>query len=96
MKEKPKPTRFIKPSKQYGQNIRLEPVLINQNKILGIETTLILDTNLLIRMEKAIKNKATFSELKNYSLYQLVTLLTAVCPMPSVYLLVGHLMKCLL
>src|SRR6185503_16575914 len=47
---------FLKVSRRSGNLPLLDPVVVARNKAKGIETTLLLDTNVLIYMETAVKN----------------------------------------
>lgn len=78
-----KRTLFIKPSKPVGGEIKLDPVLIAMNKSKDIETTITLDTNILISMEKVVNNGNKWASVKNQGLHNLIKLLQK-CPPRSV------------
>ena len=76
-------TFFIKPSKPLFGERKLDPVLATENVLNGVETNIILDTNILIRMEKVVKEGNKWSSVKKYGLNNLVKLLKR-CPPHSV------------
>lgn len=79
---------FIKVSRQTDSLRLLDPVVVARNKAQGIETTLLLDTNVLIRMEKVVKQGNSWGDLKPFGLDKLVKLLGR-CPAESVCLSPG-------
>lgn len=81
-------TLFIKPSKALNECKKLDPVLVASNKSQGIETTITLDTNILISMEKVVDNGNKWSSVKRQGLHNLVKLLQK-CPPMSVCLSPG-------
>ncbi|HCQ9571063.1 hypothetical protein ACT4YA_18345 [Acinetobacter baumannii] len=83
---------FIKPN-HLGLNIpKLDPVLINSNKKQGIETTLVLDSNILIKMERVVKAGNKWSSVKENGLDNLIKLLQK-CNPYSVCLSPGFALK---
>lgn len=78
-----KRTLFIKPSRSINGEMKLDPVLIARNKSEGIETTITLDTNILISMEKVVNNGNKWASVKKQGLHNLVKLLQR-CPPNSV------------
>lgn len=76
-------TLFIKPSRPFDREIKLDPILVSSNKARGIETTLILDTNILISIEKIVNNGNKWSSVKKKGLHNLVKFLQK-CPPKSV------------
>ena len=70
-----KRTLFIKPSRPIQGDIKLDPVLIARNKLEDIETTIVLDTNILIGMEKIVDNGNKWASVKKQGLHNLVKLL---------------------
>lgn len=81
-------TYFIKASHESNVMPILDVVLISKNNSCNIETTLLFDTNVLIAMEKAITKNAKESQLKEYGLANLVSVLKK-SPSQSVYLSTG-------
>jgi len=79
---------FLKVSRRSGNLPLLDPVVVARNKAKGIETTLLLDTNVLIYMETAVKNGNSWGDLKALGLDKLVKLLGR-CPPQSVCLSPG-------
>ena len=83
---------FIKPN-HLGLNIpKLDPVLINSNKKQGIETTFVLDSNILIKMERVVKAGNKWSSVKENGLDNLIKLLQK-CNPYSVCLSPGFALK---
>ncbi|WP_444932566.1 hypothetical protein [Microbulbifer sp. JTAC008] len=78
-----KRTLFIKPSRSISGEAKLDPVLIARNKTDGIETTITLDTNILISMEKVVNNGNKWASVKKQGLHNLIKLLQR-CPPQSV------------
>ncbi len=78
-----KRTLFIKPNRPVAGEIKLDPVLISRNKSKGIETTITLDTNILISMEKVVNNGNKWASVKSQGLHNLIKLLQR-CPPKSV------------
>lgn len=82
-------TYFFRPSRSGGAEPVLNPVLVAVNASHGIETTLALDTNVLIAMERIVKGGNKNSLLKQYGLHNLVDLLGR-CPPKSICLSPGR------
>ncbi len=61
--------RFIKPTRPAIGDVVLSPVHVAQNKIRGIETSLMLDTNILINIERIIKDGNKWSNVKDAGLH---------------------------
>lgn len=78
-----KRTLFIKPSRLINGESKLDPVLIARNKLDGIETTITLDTNILISMERVVNNGNKWASVKKQGLHNLIKLLQR-CPPQSV------------
>jgi hypothetical protein len=78
-------TYFIKPSRSSPDEPLLNPTVVARNKLAGVETTLVLDTNLLISMEKAVARNAKPTQLKHFGLHNLILLLSR-CPPKSIWL----------
>lgn len=76
-------TLFIKASRPVSGELKLDPVLIAKNKLAGIETTIALDTNILISMEKVVDNGNKWASVKKQGLHNLIKLLQR-CPPQSV------------
>ncbi len=76
-------TLFIKPSRPTECEVKLDPVLVSSNKARDIETTLTLDTNILISMERVVDNGNKWSSVKKQGLHNLVKFLQK-CPPKSV------------
>lgn len=85
-------TFFIKPSRPITGEKKLDPILVAGNKFQGIETTLTLDTNILIGMEKVVKNGNKWSSVKLQGLHNLVSLLQR-CPPQSICISPGLAFK---
>lgn len=83
-----KRTSFIKPSRPLNIDIKLDPTLVANNKLRGIETTITLDTNILIKIEKVVTNGNKWSSVKAQGLHNLIKLLQR-CPPKSVCLSPG-------
>jgi hypothetical protein len=81
-------TYFIKASHESNVMPILDAVLISKNNSSNIETTLLFDTNVLIAMEKVIAKSAKESQLKEYGLANLVSILQK-SPPKSIYLSPG-------
>ncbi|MES2825643.1 MAG: hypothetical protein V4732_18730 [Pseudomonadota bacterium] len=81
--------RFIKPTRPAIIDVVLNPVHVAQNKIRGIETSLMLDTNILINIERIIKDGNKWSNIKNAGLHRLIMFLQK-CPPQSICLSVGN------
>ena len=79
---------FIKVSRQAHSTPVLDPVVVARNKAQGRETTLLLDTNVLIRMERAVKAGNSWGDVRSWSLDKLVKFLSR-CPAKSVCLSPG-------
>ena len=88
MAERNPRTYFFRPSRTSKSEPVLNPVLIAENASHGIETTLILDTNVLIEMERVVKGGNKRSLLKEHGLHNLIDLLNR-CPPKSVFLSPG-------
>ncbi len=82
-------TYFFRPSRSGDAEPVLNPVLVAVNASHDIETTLTLDTNVLIAMERVVKGGNKNSLLKQYGLHNLVDLLGR-CPGKSVCLSPGR------
>ncbi len=87
-----KRTLFIKPSRSLGGEEKLDPVVVARNYARGIETSLSLDTNILISMEKVVKNGNKWSSVKAQGLHNLVSLLQR-CPPKSICISPGLALK---
>ncbi|MDP4571960.1 hypothetical protein Q8O96_23095 [Pseudomonas sp. LPH60] len=79
-------TLFIKASRITEST--LDPVHIARNKSANVETTISLDTNMLIGMEKVVKHGNKWASVKKQGLQNLVKLLHR-CPPQSVCLSPG-------
>lgn len=83
---------FIK-TNHFGANIpKLDPIWVHRNKLNGIETTLVLDSNILIRMERVVKTGNKWSSVKEQGLDNLVKLLQK-CNPHSICLSPGFALK---
>jgi len=82
-------TLFIKPAQPVFGEAILNLNRVIGNKVAGIETTLILDTNVLIRIEHVVKNGNKKSLLKPQGLQNLVEFI-ARCPAQSICLSPGQ------
>ncbi|MFA3111997.1 hypothetical protein [Acinetobacter pittii] len=83
---------FIKPN-HLGLNIpKLDPILVNRNKAKGIETTLVLDCNILIKMEQTVKAGNKWRSVRENGLDNLIKLLQR-CNPYSVCLSPGFALK---
>lgn len=78
-----KRTYFIKSSHPSTGEPQLNPVKVGYNSLNNIETTLILDANILIAMERVVKKGNKWPLLKEHGLHNLVKLLKR-CPPQSV------------
>ncbi len=76
-------TLFIKPSRPIEEEIKLDPVLVAINKGEGVETTITLDTNILISMERVVDYGNKWALVKKHGLHNLIKLLQR-CPPKSV------------
>lgn len=81
-------TLFIKPSRPVEGVVKLDPQLVALNKLRGIETSIILDTNILISMEKVVDNGNRWASVKNQGLHNLIKLLQK-CPPKSISIVPG-------
>jgi hypothetical protein len=84
-----KRTLFIKANRPMVGDPKLDPVVVAQNHALNIDTTLVLDTNILISMEKVVQNGNKWASVKRQGLHNLVYLLRK-CPPRSIFLSPGH------
>lgn len=82
-------TLFIKPSQPFGGEATLNLNRVIGNKLGGVETTLILDTNVLIRMEHVVKNGNKKSQVKAQGLQNLIDFIGR-CPPQTVCLSPGQ------
>lgn len=82
-------TYYFRPSHSGVTEPVLNPVLVAINASHSIETTLILDTNVLIAMERVVKGGNKNSLLKQYGLHNFVDLLDR-CPPQSICLSPGR------
>lgn len=69
-----KQTYFFRPSHPLNKREKLDIDLIRRNIAVGIETTLLIDTNLLIAIEKTVKLGNTSSIMEQAGLKRLVSL----------------------
>lgn len=76
-------TLFIKPNRPIDREIKLDPILVAKNIHKDIATTLILDTNILIKIEKVVNKGNKWSSVKKQGLDNLVKFLQK-CPPKSV------------
>lgn len=76
-------TLFIKPCRPIDREIKLDPVLVAKNTHKAIETTIILDTNILIRIEQVVKKGNKWSSIKKQGLDNLIKFIQK-CPPKSV------------
>ena len=76
-------TLFIKPSRPIDKEIKLDPLLVAKNIHKDIATTLILDTNILIKIEKVVNKGNKWSSIKKQGLDNLIKFLQK-CPPKSV------------
>lgn len=88
MSERNPRTYFFRPSRSTGAEPSLNPALVAVNASHGIDTTLVLDTNVLIAMERVVKSGNKSSLLNQYGLHNLVDLLDR-CPRKSICLSPG-------
>jgi hypothetical protein len=82
-----KKTVFVKPSYSLNKDNILDSFRVENNKKNGIETTLALDTNILIEMERVVKNGNDQTSLEKSGLSALVNLLErcpAICISPGI------------
>lgn len=84
-------TYFIKASHESNSIPILDAIHVLKNSSLNIETTLLFDTNILIAMEKSLAKNAKESQLKEYGLANLVSILQkyppkSICLSPSLAL----------
>lgn len=82
-------TYYIRPSWAGGLEPKIDPILVAQNAQRGIGTTILLDTNILIHMEKVVKGGNKIPLLKRHGLHNLVSLLNR-CPPNSIALSPGR------
>jgi len=82
-------TLFIKPSQPFSGEATLNLNRVIGNKLAGIETTLILDTNILIQMEHVVKNGNRRSLLRMHGLQNLIEFISR-CPAQSICLSPGQ------
>lgn len=82
-------TYFFRPTRTDKTEPVLNPVLVASNASMGIETTLILDTNLLVAMERVVKEGNKKSIIKKYGLHNLIDMLSR-CPPKSIFLSPGR------
>lgn len=87
-----KRTLFIKPTRPLVGEIKLDPVLVAVNKEKCIETSIILDTNILINIEKIVDNGNKWASVKSEGLHNLIKLLKR-CPPKSVCVSPGLALK---
>lgn len=83
-----KRTFFFKASHPLGAQPKLDPIWIAKNHARGVMTTLLLDTNILIDIEKVVKSGNKTSAIKDKGLHNLISLLYRIPP-GSVYLSPG-------
>lgn len=81
-------TYFFKPSHPLGGVPVLNQIRVAENLSKGITTTLVLDTNVLIRMEKVVYGGNKKSLLKEHGLHNLVDFVNR-CPPQSIALSPG-------
>lgn len=81
--------QFIKPSQPVVGEATLNLNRVIANKLTGVETSLILDTNVLIRMERVVKNGNKASSVKLQGLQNLIDFLGR-CPAGSIFLSPGQ------
>ena len=75
-----KRTFFFKASHPLHARPKLDPIWIAKNHERGIMTTLLLDTNVLIHIEKIVKSGNKVSAIKDHGLQNLISLLYRVPP----------------
>ncbi|MFZ5528738.1 MAG: hypothetical protein ACOZE7_18945 [Pseudomonadota bacterium] len=80
-----KRTHFLKASHPPNGRVKLDPVRVAHNWEHGIATSLLLDTNILIGMERIVAAGNKPSLLKQYGLENLIAFLHR-CPQRSIYL----------
>lgn len=80
-----KRTHFLKASHPPEGRVKLDPVRVAHNWAQGIATSLLLDTNILIGMERIVAAGNKPSLLKQYGLENLIAFLHR-CPQRSIYL----------
>ncbi|CUJ41211.1 hypothetical protein [Achromobacter sp. 2789STDY5608621] len=78
-------TLFFKASRPIGEVPKLDPIRVARNHLQDIATTLVLDTNILIKMERVVRSGNKVSAIKPAGLHNLLTLLER-CPSQSIYL----------
>lgn len=83
-----KRTLFLKPTHPFGIAPKLDPVWVAKNHLRGVTTTLVLDTNVLINMEKVVLAGNKTPLVKEKGLHNLISLLER-CPPTSVCLSPG-------
>lgn len=80
-----KRTHFLRASHPPDERLKLDPVRVAQNWARGVATSLLLDTNILIGMERIVAAGNKPSLLKPYGLENLIVFLHR-CPPKSLYL----------
>lgn len=85
-------TYFIKAGRSVEGAVKLDPVLVAINKYRGVETTIILDANVIISMERVVDNGNKWSSVKEQGLHNLIKLLQK-CPPQSACLSPGLALK---
>lgn len=83
-----KRTLFIKPGRPIDGEVKLDPNLISNNKSNKIETTIVLDTNILIGINNVVNKGNKWRTIKECGLHNLIKLLQR-CPPKSVALSPG-------
>jgi hypothetical protein len=78
-------TLFIKPNHLGNSTPKLDAEIVKLNKSKNIETTLVLDNNVLVKMERVVKDGNEWSSVKKHCLDNLVELLKD-CPPYSICL----------
>lgn len=81
-------TRFVKSNHRILDIENFSSKLVETNKIKGLETTLFLDSNILIRMEYVVKNGNTIDLVRYHGLYELISIIRE-CPPESIFLSPG-------
>jgi hypothetical protein len=82
-------TYFFRPIRRTNEEPVLDPVVVAMNATREIETTLVLDTNVLIAMEKVVKEGGKPAVLKKHGLHNLISLLNR-CPPNSICISPGR------
>lgn len=83
MMKKEKIVCFIKPCRPASGSTVLNPIVVAENKLNGVETSICLDTNILVSMEKVVDGGNKWSQVRQYGLHNFVKLLQR-CPPQSV------------